>query len=924
MDGNDGGKKPEVLPGFPTVQDFSADGFKRVVNGVKAFQALPPPGPSWDLNKSYPEFSKSMKSARSKILPMMVSLLRHVNMPTSDFKSRDVDEKFEFLVECNDDLMERIGSSLDEAEGLFTKSEMVVVDKAIAVSAVKPPGAWGKRKIDALNHEADDDSIDKKKQHITNRPMKKPNFRLRVAEKPQLKFSKPIDNSLDPFVPKLKEKPHSIKPLSILPEYNLKNEEFFGHPYSVELNKWEPSNELLVVVEPQNPKSLKDTPVVFVNNIKGLEELMKDLLNVKGIGVDLEHHSYRTFLGLTCLIQISTRDKDYVIDGLSLREDLYHLNEILADPKVLKVFHGSSSDIEWLQRDFGLYIVNMFDTYIAAKTLGHPQLSLQYLLGRYCDVSQNKSYQLADWRIRPLPNDMLEYARQDTHYLLYIYERMKNELIEAGNQHNNLLTSVFDQSRSLCLKRYEKPGSNPQLALRKTRRSLNNRQLYAFSEIYKWRDGIAREKDESLGFVLPNHMLLTIAETLPKEMNGILACCDPVPPLIHANLGKIHKIVTTARELPLQTENAEKNKVEKKQKLKNWVIAVNSIHDVNPVESSEVNTIAVCDNDDDISSKPPHDAANTVSWPQPWVDPGGWKSLVRNDGASLKFNNKVSFMRYRNVPTKSSELYGVTVSDSLTTPYGRYEISKNIMEILKDPKKQGQVDMQDPLVKAVYEAVLVDEEDTVEDYQEELPKKKLSEVLNSGDFVPFNPLAESGSARKKKKDLKNEPWNDNKPEVKEERKPVGLGLEEDDIMIMETSNQDDADAQPMPILKASKQKRNKRKGKLMHRLKNAFSRNKKDATSQDDSVEIVDLEDDNEETPPTDRNDSEISQPAKRFKRGDQRQQQNKKGNWKHPSNAQMDPSPSRKEFHRPDRKSNKAGIFKAWKRDNRSITFKK
>ncbi|CAL8095562.1 unnamed protein product [Orchesella dallaii] len=923
MDGNGGEKKHEFLPGFPTVQEFSADGFKRVVNGVKAFQALPPPGPSWDLSKSYPEFSKSMKTARSKILPMMMSLMNHVNMQTSDFNSRDVDEKFEFLVDCNDDLMERIGSSLDGAEGLFKRSEMVVVDKAIAVSSVKPPGAWGKRKIDALNHDADD-AIDKKKQGTTNRLIKKPHFRLRVTEKPQLKFSKPIDNSLDPFIPKLREKPHSIKPLSILPEYSLSNEEFFGHPYSVELNKWEPANQLLTPADPQTPKSLKDTPVVYVNNIKGLEELMKDLLNVKAIGVDLEHHSFRSFLGLTCLIQISTRDKDYVIDGLSLRDDLYHLNEILADPKVLKVFHGSSNDIEWLQRDFGLYVVNMFDTYIAAKVLGHPQLSLQYLLGRYCNVSQNKSYQLADWRLRPLPNEMLEYARQDTHFLLYIFERMRNELVEAGNQHNNLLISVFDQSRQVCLKRYEKPGANPQLALRKTRRSLNNRQLYAFTEIYKWRDGIAREKDESLGFVLPNHMLLTIAESLPKEMNGILACCDPVPQLIHANLGKIHKIVTTARELPLQQENAEKNKVEKKQKLKNWVIAVNSIHDVNPIESSETINVATCDNDDDISIKPARDAAVAVSWPQPWTDPGEWKSLIRNDTSSLKFNKKVSFMRYRNAPTKSPQLYGVTVSESLTTPYGRYEISKNIMDILKDPKKQGQVDMQDPLVKAVYEAVLVEEEDNVQEYEEELPEKKLAQVLNSGEFVPFNPLAHSGTPKKKKKDVKNEPWNDKEPEVKVEQS-FGLGLEEDDLSVMEISNPDEIDARAAPILKASKQKRNKRKGKLLHRLKNAFSRNRKDAnaSAQDESVEVVDLEDDNVGTSPMDKNESEFSQPSKRMKRGENRQQQNKKGNWKNASNTPVDPSPSRKEFHRPDRKTNKAGIFKAWKRDNRSITFK-
>jgi len=69
--------------------------------------------------------------------------------------------------------------------------------------------------------------------------------------------------------------------------------------------------------------------------------------------------------------------------------------------------------------------------------------------------------------------------------------------------------------------------------------------------MYKWRDSIAREKDESLGFVLPNHMLLMIAETLPKEMSGILACCDPVPSLLQTNLGVIHRVVTAARNLPL-------------------------------------------------------------------------------------------------------------------------------------------------------------------------------------------------------------------------------------------------------------------------------------------------------------------------------------------------------------------------------------
>jgi exosome complex exonuclease RRP6 len=51
--------------------------------------------------------------------------------------------------------------------------------------------------------------------------------------------------------------------------------------------------------------------------------------------------------------------------------------------------------------------------------------------------------------------------------------------------------------------------------------------------------------------VLPNHMLLQIAEALPREMQGILACCNPIPPLVRQNLGHLHGIILRAREQPL-------------------------------------------------------------------------------------------------------------------------------------------------------------------------------------------------------------------------------------------------------------------------------------------------------------------------------------------------------------------------------------
>uniref|UniRef100_S4R5X1 3'-5' exonuclease domain-containing protein n=1 Tax=Petromyzon marinus TaxID=7757 RepID=S4R5X1_PETMA len=160
------------------------------------------------------------------------------------------------------------------------------------------------------------------------------------------------------------------------------------------------------------------------------------------------HHSYRSFLGITCLMQISTRKEDFIIDTLMLRDDLHILNEAFTNPNIVKVFHGADSDIEWLQRDLGLYVVGLFDTHPAARSLGFARNSLAHLLMHYCSLSTDKQYQLADWRIR----DMLHYARADTHYLLYVYDRVRADLLTKALGRPNLLQLVWDQSRTVALK----------------------------------------------------------------------------------------------------------------------------------------------------------------------------------------------------------------------------------------------------------------------------------------------------------------------------------------------------------------------------------------------------------------------------------------------------------------------------------------
>jgi exosome complex exonuclease RRP6 len=81
----------------------------------------------------------------------------------------------------------------------------------------------------------------------------------------------------------------------------------------------------------------------------------------------------RSFQGFTCLMQISTRSRDFIVDTLALRAHIgSQLARAFADASKLKVLHGADSDILWLQKDLGLFVVNMFDTGQAARLLGMP------------------------------------------------------------------------------------------------------------------------------------------------------------------------------------------------------------------------------------------------------------------------------------------------------------------------------------------------------------------------------------------------------------------------------------------------------------------------------------------------------------------------------------------------------------------------
>ncbi|XP_022832903.1 exosome component 10 isoform X2 [Spodoptera litura] len=373
--------------------------------------------------------------------------------------------------------------------------------------------------------------------------------------RPQINFKDTIDNSESLWVPKISDKPNNIKPLALNILYNEEGEAVgYEHPYKVELDLYHPPSQFIDpdVEQLAYPAPLEETMFTYVDTEAKLDALVEHLNTVNELAIDLEHHSYRTYQGITCLIQVTTTEGgDFIIDALAIREHIHKLNLAFTDPKKIKVFHGAEHDVIWLQRDFGVYLVGMFDTHQAATVLGLPGLSLKYLLMKYCQVDADKKYQLADWRMRPLPDELITYARMDTHYLLYIWRQMKADLLKNGQP--NLLLSVFENSRQICGTTYNKEvvteTSHIPLYVR-SKKSFNSQQMAALKMLYKWRDGQARLLDESTTYLLPNHMLLALAETLPREMQGVNAVCHPMPPFVKQNLITIHRMLLSCRELP--------------------------------------------------------------------------------------------------------------------------------------------------------------------------------------------------------------------------------------------------------------------------------------------------------------------------------------------------------------------------------------
>ena len=181
-------------------------------------------------------------------------------------------------------------------------------------------------------------------------------------------------------------------------------------------------------MDARGPSRPDEVAPVIVADGASLEALAEAVAGEPALALDTESNSFHVYRERVCLLQISTREADYLVDPFAV--DVQPLGPALAGREV--VLHGADYDVRCLKRDFGWSFPRLFDTMAAARRLGLSHLGLAALVESHCGVRLAKDHQRSDWGRRPLSEDQVRYAALDTHFLLEIHGWLHRELEARG------------------------------------------------------------------------------------------------------------------------------------------------------------------------------------------------------------------------------------------------------------------------------------------------------------------------------------------------------------------------------------------------------------------------------------------------------------------------------------------------------------
>lgn len=255
----------------------------------------------------------------------------------------------------------------------------------------------------------------------------------------------------------------------------------------------------------------------YIDTAAAAERFLYGLRGIRALAVDTEGASFHRYVDRIYLLQMASDGEEAILDPLAIGKP-GGLGSLLEDPAVEIVLHDADYDLRLLHKDYGYRVTNLFDTRVAAQLLGIRAFGLAALLDQYFNIKLDKKHQRADWSMRPLTADMLDYAAQDTRFLLALRDRLNEDLEKKGRLHWAREEFLREEDTHW---EPEEPGTG--FLRLKGARDLTRRELARLRELVQWRDGIAAELDRATFRVAGNEVLLELSRIAPTTRESLYA-----------------------------------------------------------------------------------------------------------------------------------------------------------------------------------------------------------------------------------------------------------------------------------------------------------------------------------------------------------------------------------------------------------------
>jgi ribonuclease D len=263
--------------------------------------------------------------------------------------------------------------------------------------------------------------------------------------------------------------------------------------------------------------------LVVVDTEEKLAVFLPTLRGAAWVAVDTEADSLHAYPEKVCLIQVSTVSGDRLIDPLA-GLNLDPLLEALSGQELL--MHGADYDLRLLRKHQEFVPASIFDTMLAARLLGHRQFGLSHLVEQFLGVKLEKGPQKANWALRPLSERMARYARNDTHYLKPLADRLRAQLEASGRlgwHRQSCARLIADSTR-------QRPADMDCVWRLKGSHLLGRPALAILRELWQWRESEALAANKPPFFILSHQALVQIA--------AAAATARPVGPFLPRHLSQ--------------------------------------------------------------------------------------------------------------------------------------------------------------------------------------------------------------------------------------------------------------------------------------------------------------------------------------------------------------------------------------------------